>query len=98
MIRSFLTLMVMGLLLFSLACDSANNANQSATANRPANANREMADTGMSDSWITAKTKLAMIADSRTSGFETEVDTKGGLVTLSGKVDTAEAKTAAEEV
>ena len=55
-------------------------------------------NTGTSDGWITTKTKLALIADKRTSGFATDVDTQNGTVTLSGKVDTAEAKSAATEV
>jgi len=102
MIRRLLTAFVTGAILFSLACQTDNNANQTANANRAAtasdNANRGTTRTGLSDSWITAKTKLALIADSRTSGFETDVDTREGMVTLSGKVDTNEAKTAAEDV
>lgn len=91
---------VISLILFSLACDrtdNANNANRPANANANANANVAR-DTGRSDSWITAKVKLAMLADSRVSGFATEVDTNGGVVTLSGKVDEQTNKSAAEEV
>lgn len=102
MTRRLLTAFVTSAILFSLACQTANNTNQPANANRAAtasdNSNRDTARTGLSDSWVTAKTKLALIADSRTSGFETAVDTREGMVTLSGKVDTNEAKTAAEEV
>jgi osmotically-inducible protein OsmY len=102
MTRRLLTAFVTSAILFSLACQTADNTNQPANANRAAtasdNANRDSARTGLSDSWITAKTKLALIADSRTSGFETDVDTREGMVTLSGKVDTNEAKTAAEDV
>lgn len=91
---------VISLFLFSIACDRADNANN---ANRPANANANAnanvaRDTGTSDSWITAKVKLAMLADSRVSGFATDVDTNGGVVTLSGKVDEQVNKSAAEEV
>lgn len=91
------------LLLFTasaMACNSAenaNNANHAAATNHNGNANTR-ASAGPNDGWITLKTKLALIADKRTSGFETTVDTKDGTVTLSGKVDTAEAKTAAAEV
>jgi osmotically-inducible protein OsmY len=102
MIQRFLIAVVTSAILFSLACQTTDDANQPANANRTATANdnrsRETATSGMSDSWITAKTKLALIADSRTSGFETDVDTKDGMVTLSGKVDTSEARTAAEDV
>lgn len=102
MIRRPFAAIVLGLVLFSLACVSENDTKDARTANRPANAsgtaNRETAGAGVNDSWITVKTKLALIADNRTSGFETDVDTKDGMVTLSGKVDTPEAKSAAEDV
>ena len=57
------------------------------------------AKTAVSDSWITSKTKIALFADERVKGREVSVDTmKGGVVHLRGKVDTAEAKAAAEEI
>ena len=100
MMKKFWAGAVISLFLFSLACDRADNANN---ANRPANANANAnanaaRDTGRNDSWITAKVKLAMLADSRVSGFATDVDTNGGVVTLSGKVDEQVNKSAAEEV
>jgi len=52
----------------------------------------------MSDSWITAKTKLALAADDRVKGRQVNVETKNGEVVLRGKVDDEMAKTAAEEV
>lgn len=52
-------------------------------------------DTG--DAWVTAKAKIALYADSRVSGTSVTVDTKRGVVTLRGKVDSAEAKAAADE-
>jgi hyperosmotically inducible protein len=58
----------------------------------------DSAKTGMSDSWLTAKTKIALYADERVSGTQVNVDTKNGMVTLRGKVDSAEAKAAAESV
>jgi osmotically-inducible protein OsmY len=54
--------------------------------------------TGVTDSWITSKLKIALFADSRVEGHEVHVDTKNGVVTLRGKVDSAEAKTAAGEI
>lgn len=57
------------------------------------------AKTTVSDSWITSKTKIALFADERVKGTQVSVDTmKGGVVHLRGKVDSAEAKTAATEV
>jgi len=103
--KKIMTLIVVLLVSSSIACQSdgnANNANRAAGVNRNDNANAragaESARQGGNDGWITTKTKLALIADGRTSGFATDVDTKDGVVTLSGKVDTTEAKTAATEV
>lgn len=50
------------------------------------------------DSWITAKTKIALYADDRVSGTDVNVDTQNGMVNLRGKVATADQKRAAEEV
>ena len=100
MMKKLSIVAVISLILFSLACDrtdNANNANRPANSNANANANAAR-DSGRSDSWITAKVKLAMLADSRVSGFATDVDTNGGVVTLSGKVDEQTNKSAAEEV
>ena len=54
--------------------------------------------TGVTDSWITSKIKIALFADSRVEGHEVHVDTKGGVVTLRGKVDSAEARTVAGDI
>jgi hyperosmotically inducible periplasmic protein len=51
----------------------------------------------MSDSWITAKTKIALFADSRVKGSDISVGTTNGAVVIRGKVDTDAAKKAAEE-
>jgi hyperosmotically inducible protein len=51
----------------------------------------------VNDSWLTAKTKLALVADARVKGRQINVETKKGVVMLRGKVDTDEAKGAAEE-
>jgi hyperosmotically inducible protein len=53
---------------------------------------------GVSDSWITSKTKIALFADDRVKGRQVHVETKDGRVMLRGKVDSAEAKAAAAEV
>ena len=52
----------------------------------------------VSDSWLTSKTKIALFADDRVKGSQVKVETKDGVVFLRGKVDSAEAKTAAETV
>jgi hyperosmotically inducible periplasmic protein len=62
------------------------DANKTGTAKEPIN-----------DSWLTAKTKLALVGDGRVKGRQINVETKKGVVMLRGKVDTDEAKAAAEE-
>lgn len=61
-------------------------------------AKSKTSDSPMSDSWITAKTKMALASDDRVKGRQVNVDTRNKEVILRGKVDTEEAKIAAEEV
>ena len=56
------------------------------------------AKVGMTDSWLTSKTKIALFADDRVKGRQVSVETQNGKVTLRGKVDSAEAKAAANEI
>ena len=58
----------------------------------------EAVKTNVSDSWLTAKTKIALFADSRVPGTSVNVETQKGMVYLRGKVESASAKSAAEEV
>ena len=55
-------------------------------------------ETGISDSWVTAKTKLDLFADERVKGRQISVETVKGAVTLRGKVDSNEAKAAAASI
>jgi hypothetical protein len=48
------------------------------------------------DSWITAKTRIALMTTDGVDTWDLNVDTNNGVVTLHGKVATAAAKTAAE--
>ena len=52
----------------------------------------------VNDSWLTAKTKIALAADSRVKGRQIEVETTAGRVLLRGKVDSDTAKRAAEGI
>ena len=52
----------------------------------------------VNDSWLTAKTKIALAADARVKGRQIEVETTQGVVVLRGKVDSDEAKRAAEGI
>jgi hyperosmotically inducible protein len=99
MMRKLFLFFSTSLLLFTLACARNENANRAnINTNTTANANRSESGAARSDSWIALKTKLALVATSPTSGYETEVDAKDGVVTLTGKVDTNEVKTEAEQV
>jgi hyperosmotically inducible protein len=54
--------------------------------------------TTVSDSWITAKTKIALFADSRAPGTSVNVETTKGMVYLRGTVDSEAQKMAAGEI
>lgn len=56
------------------------------------------AKAGVTDSWVTSKTKIALFADERVKGRQVSVETKNGMVMLRGKVDSEEAKMAAGDV
>jgi hyperosmotically inducible periplasmic protein len=56
------------------------------------------AKTGISDSWLTAKTKIALFGDDRIKGGQVSVETVKGVVSLRGKVDSDNAKAAAASV
>jgi len=56
------------------------------------------AKVAVTDSWVTSKTKIALFADDRVKGTEVKVETKDGVVHLRGKVDSAEAKAAADSI
>jgi hyperosmotically inducible protein len=56
------------------------------------------AKTGMSDSWLTSKAKIALFSDDRVKGRQVHVETKDGVIYLRGKVDSSEAKAAATDV
>jgi len=99
MMRKLTFFILISLLSFTLACGRAENANHAnANATATANANRGENGIARSDSWVALKTKLALMAISPTSGYETDVDAKDGVVTLTGKVDTNEVKTEAEQL
>jgi hyperosmotically inducible protein len=54
--------------------------------------------TPITDSWLTAKAKIALFADARVKGSEINVETSQGSVIIRGKVDSDEAKQAAEGI
>jgi hyperosmotically inducible protein len=54
--------------------------------------------TDVTDSWVTAKTKIALYADERVKGREVSVETVNGTVVLRGKVESDGARTAAASI
>ncbi|MBI5776607.1 MAG: BON domain-containing protein [Nitrospirae bacterium] len=54
--------------------------------------------TPINDAYLTAKAKIALFADARVKGSEITVESAQGLVTIRGKVDSSDAKLAAEGI
>ncbi len=76
----------------------AGAADTAAKAKEQAQTTTQEAKTMVTDSWVTSKTKIALFADERVKGRQVSVDTTKGVVHLRGKVDSAEAKSAAGEI
>lgn len=75
--------LVVGATLFAAPATAADMAKEKALIN---------------DSWLTAKTKIALAADARVKGRQIDVETTKGVVMLRGKVDSDAAKHAAEDI
>lgn len=54
--------------------------------------------TPIADTWLTAKSRIALFADVRVKGRQIDVETTNGQVMLRGKVDSEAAKQAAEDI
>lgn len=54
--------------------------------------------TPINDTWLTAKTKIALAADGRVKGRQIDVETTQGVVLLRGKVDSSAAKQASADI
>lgn len=54
--------------------------------------------TPINDTWLTAKTKIALAADGRVKGRQIDVESTQGVVMLRGKVDSDAAKHAAVDI
>ncbi len=77
------------------------SSNMNTTTNQSTSSTRARTDTEpvsgkAHDAWVTTKIKSALLADRDTSATRVHVKTRDGVVTLSGKVKTEEAKRAAE--
>jgi hyperosmotically inducible periplasmic protein len=96
---AFLTAVLFALPLTAGAADKSDKA--SGTMDKATDKVKETtseAKGAVSDSWLTSKTKIALFGDDRVKGTEVRVETQNGQVYLRGKVDSAEAKTAAEQI
>jgi hyperosmotically inducible periplasmic protein len=79
-------------------------AAQGTASGTMASAERTVKDIGatttreVTDSWLTLKTKLALLGDERVSSNDVSVKTVKGVITLHGKVPSADEQKAAEEI
>jgi hyperosmotically inducible periplasmic protein len=94
---------VFGVLVFAsvaIAAAPASVTAQSTTdkMEQKAKVAAQDAKTGITDSWLTAKTKIALYGDDRIKGGQVSVETVNGVVSLRGKVDSDDAKAAAASV
>jgi hyperosmotically inducible protein len=74
------------------AADTADKAKEKAQTTT------QETKTMVTDSWLTSKVKISLFADERVKGIQVSVDTTKGVVHLRGKVDSAEAKSAASDI
>ena len=86
------------LVLIAAAPLTAGAADTADKAKEQAQTTTQEAKTMVTDSWVTSKTKISLFADERVKGTQVSVDTTKGVVHLRGKVDSAEAKSAAGEI
>jgi len=98
--RTTIAVMIVGLGVVPVAAWAANEPAPSKTESVK-KAVKDTSDTAsieMSDSWLTLKTKLALLADERVSSLDVSVKTQKGVITLRGKVENEAARHAAEEI
>lgn len=79
------------LLVFSLVVGTVSMAGSAFAA-------KSDEKTPIADTWVTARAKIVLAADSRVKGSQVSVETEKGVVKLRGKVDNAEAKKVAKDI
>jgi osmotically-inducible protein OsmY len=77
----------------TILCPGASWADPPVAAEPERGVGREM-----KDSWITSKTKVAFVTDKRVKARRIKVETQQGVVTLRGKVASADERNAAEQI
>jgi hyperosmotically inducible protein len=98
--RTTIAVMIVGLGVVPVAAWAADKPAPSKTESVK-KAVKDTSDTAsieMSDSWMTLKTKMALLADERVSSLDVSVKTQKGVITLRGKVENEGARHAAEEI
>jgi len=98
--RTTIAVMIVGLGVVPVAARAEDKPAPSKTESVK-KAVKDTSDTAsieMSDSWMTLKTKLALLADERVSSLDVSVKTQKGVITLRGKVENEGARHAAEEI
>jgi hyperosmotically inducible periplasmic protein len=96
---AFLAAMVFAIPLAAGAADTKDKA--AGTMDKATDKVKETttdAKEAVSDSWLTSKAKIALFADDRVKGKDVRVETVNGEVFLRGKIDSQEAKAAAEQI
>src|SRR3989304_623288 len=98
--RTTIAVMIVGLGVVPMAARAADESvgQKVESAKEAVKETAKTATTGMSDSWITMKTKIALLADERVSSGDVSVKTQKGVMTLRGKVENEAARQAAEEI
>jgi hyperosmotically inducible periplasmic protein len=84
--------------LIAVAPLTAGAADPADKSKEKAQTTTQEAKTMVTDSWVTSKLKIALFADERVKGTQVSVATTKGVAHLRGKVDSAEAKSAASEI
>jgi hyperosmotically inducible protein len=84
--------------LVAVAPLTAGAADTADKAKEKAQTTTQETKTMVTDSWVTSKVKISLFADERVKGTQVSVDTTKGVVHLRGKVDSAEAKSAANDI
>jgi hyperosmotically inducible protein len=84
--------------LIAAAPLTAGAADTADKAKEKAQTTTQETKTMVTDSWVTSKVKISLFADERVKGTQVSVDTTKGVVHLRGKVDSAEAKSAAGDI
>jgi hyperosmotically inducible periplasmic protein len=74
------------------------DARPAARVDEPTKPANDGAGQVMKDSWLTTKTKMALVKDKRVKARRITVETQGSVVILRGKVATVAERVAAEEV